>query len=150
MSFKSFLSTVGHDLEKGLDFALKFEPAAEVGLTAAGFGPAAVLLHTTVGVVVSTEQKFQNVSGNGAQKLAQVVQILEPSILSTFAQYGVTLNTSGVQSYINAVVALLNALPPISTSTPTAASGVSVPVGSPSTVATSTTAAVLPPLNVAG
>lgn len=138
MSFKTFLQAAGHDLENGLNFVLKFEPAVEIGLTAAGEAPLAALVHVTAGTIVSIEQKFSNVTGNGAQKLAQAVQILEPSIVSTFAQYGVKIDTAGVQNYINAAVAFFNALPAGAAATPVTqtitANSVSVPIVTPITL----------------
>lgn len=128
MSIKSFLSAVGADFKKGLDFALKLEPAAETALDVID-PPIAALLHVTTATVMNVEQKFTAMgsqAGTGAQKLAEAVQILEPSVISTFAQYGVTLDSSGVQKYINALVALLNTLPPVSA--PAAPVAAQVPV----------------------
>lgn len=153
MSLKSFLSAVGADFKKGLDFALKLEPAVEAGLAIAD-PPIAALLHVTTATIMNVEQKFAAMgtqSGTGAQKLAQAIQILEPTVVSTFAQYGETLNTSGVQNYINAVVALLNTLPASAATlapaapAPTVATSVSIPIVTPITLVAAPTPATEPP-----
>jgi hypothetical protein len=115
MAFKSFLKAVGQDFKKGLDYALKLEPAVEVGLSIAD-PPVAALLHLTTATILSVEQKFAAMgsqSGSGAQKSAQVIQILEPTIKSILAPYGVTVDTEYIQKYIDSIVAVLNLLPAI-------------------------------------
>jgi uncharacterized membrane protein len=128
MSFKSFLTAVGQDFKKGLDFALKLEPAAEVALTIAD-PPVAALLHVTTATIMATEQKFAAMgsqSGTGAQKAAQSIQILEPVVKSILAPYGVTVDTEYMQKYINSFVALLNLLPAFTTPATAVASSAAV------------------------
>lgn len=111
--FISFLEAAGKDIEKGLSVVLPIAQAATPFVTAAD--PAiGGLFSTTVATVVSVEQKFAAMSkqsGSGTQKLGEVTQILAPVILQTFASAGVEIDNSHVSNYINAVVALLNALP---------------------------------------
>lgn len=117
MSFKSFLTAVGQDFKKGLDFALKLEPAAEVALQIID-PPIAALLHVTAATIMSTEQKFAAMgsqSGTGPQKAAQSIQILESVVKSILSPYGVTVDTAYMQKYIDSFVALLNILPAITT-----------------------------------
>jgi hypothetical protein len=117
MSFKSFLTAVGQDFKKGLDFALKLDPAAEVALAIAD-PPIAALLHVTAATIMSTEQKFAAMgaqTGTGAQKAAQSIQILEPVVKSILAPYGVSVDTEYMQKYIDSFVALLNILPAFTT-----------------------------------
>src|ERR1041385_1009604 len=55
MSFKSFLTAVGQDFKKGLDYTLRLEPAIEAGLQIAD-PPVAALLHVTTATILSVEQ----------------------------------------------------------------------------------------------
>ena len=87
--FVSFLSAVGKDFKKGLDYALKLEPAVEAGLAIAD-PPIAALLHVTTATIMATEQKFAAMgqqSGTGPQKSAAAIQILEPVVVSILGQY---------------------------------------------------------------
>jgi hypothetical protein len=111
--FTSFLKSAGHFFKEGLDYALPFAKAATTAISIVN--PAlGALLQTSIATVVSVEQKFTSAGkqdSSGPQKLAEAVTILEPVVVSQFAQYGVQLDTAGVQKYINAVVGLLNVLP---------------------------------------
>ena len=150
MSFKSFLKAVGQDFKKGLDYALKLEPAVEVGLQIAD-PPVAALLHLTTATILSVEQKFAAMgaqSGSGAQKSAQVIQILEPTIKSILAPYGVTVDTEYIQKYIDSIVAVLNLLPAIQPPVPTTA--VAKPATPPITIPAPPQAGPDPVLSNAG
>jgi hypothetical protein len=107
--FESFLKAVGHDFKIGLDHVLPIAQAAVPAVSIINPGVGA-LLQTSVGVALATEQKFAAMgqqSGTGQQKLAEAVSILNPIIKQVFPQFG----DAEVQNYVNAVVALLNALP---------------------------------------
>lgn len=109
--FVSFLSTVGKDVKIVLDDILPIAQAATPFVTVAN--PAiGALMSTTIGVVVSIEQKYASEAGkSGPQKLADVSAIIAPVFLSTFKQLGVEVDNTNVQTFINAIVAVLNVLP---------------------------------------
>jgi hypothetical protein len=112
--FVSFLEALGRDFKKGLDFILPLaEGAGEVAVSifAPALGP---LFNTTVSAVALAEQKATALgaqNGSGAQKLADVVQIAGPVIAAGLADAGKSNDNTAVQSYINSVVAILNAIP---------------------------------------
>lgn len=130
MSFKSFLTAVGQDFKKGLDYTLRLEPAVEAGLQIAD-PPVAALLHVTTATILSVEQKFTAMgaqSGTGPQKAAQSIQILEPLVKSILTPYGITVDTEYIQKYIDSFVAILNLLPAISTTAAPVVAKVAIPV----------------------
>jgi hypothetical protein len=124
MSFKSFLSAVGHDFENGLNLVLgniskiataeapvlaKLDPQA--GALASQI---AALSTQAYGIVVQTEQKFAalgKASGTGAQKAAEAITILTPAVAQVLGLAGQQL-TSSVSAFIEGAVGILNALPP--------------------------------------
>jgi hypothetical protein len=114
MSFVSFLKAVGHDFKKGLNFILPWaEGAGEVAVSlfAPALGP---LFNSTVSAVVLAEQKaaaLGNQAGTGPQKLADVLQLMQPVIAQGLKDAGKDGSTAAVTSYINAVVQVLNAAP---------------------------------------
>lgn len=113
--FISFLAAVGHDIEKGLSYILPIAQAATTGISV--INPAlGGLIQTSIATVINVEQKFAAAnaqSGTGAQKLSDALTILYPAFESQFAQYGVKIDSSHVENYINALVAALNAFPPL-------------------------------------
>lgn len=114
MSFKSFLDAVGKDFKKGLDFVLPWAATAgEAAVTvfAPTLGP---MFNATVSAVVLAEQKAAALGkqiGSGPQKLADVLQLLEPVISQGLADAGKPSDRNAVIQYINAVVAVLNGAP---------------------------------------
>lgn len=111
--FVSFLQAVGRDFEKGLAFILPVAEAA-VPVIAVGNPALAGVLQSSIGVVISVEQKFAAMgkqAGSGTQKLGESVSILYPAFEQIFAQYGVQIDKGNVEQYINAIVAALNAFP---------------------------------------
>ena len=114
MSFKSFLQAVGHDFKVGLRFILPWaEGAGEmaISLFAPALGP---LFNSTVSAVVLAEQKAAALGrqdGSGPQKLADVLQLMEPVIAAGLKDAGKDSSTAAVTNYINAVVQVLNAAP---------------------------------------
>jgi len=113
--FVSFLQAVGKDFKKGLEYILPFAEAASVGISVVN--PAlGGLIQTSIATVIGVEQKFaaaQQQDGTGAQKLSDSLTILYPAFESIFKQYGVEIDKSHVENYINAIVAALNAFPPL-------------------------------------
>lgn len=115
--FVSVMETVGKDILKAWADVVKYLPAVS-GLAALLFpGEAAA----TAGVVNSlsliqqavatVEQKFAAAgaaTGTGAQKLAQVISMVGPTVTQLLSQEGLSVNTSQLTGIINAVVAVLN------------------------------------------
>jgi hypothetical protein len=61
--------------------------------------------------VLLVEQKFAAAgtqSGTGAQKLAEVMQLVEPIVTKLLTAAGITTSTAYIQSLVSAVVAILN------------------------------------------
>ncbi len=114
MSFKSWLTKVGEDFKKGLDFILPWaESAGEtaVSVFAPQLGP---LFNSTVTAVATAEQNFTALgkqSGSGAQKLAAVVQIAGGIIKKGLEDAGKAADDAAVEKYINSVVTILNSVP---------------------------------------
>lgn len=113
--FLTFLDAAGHDFKVGLDHLLPIASAVGNGISVVN-PVLGGLIQTSVATVISIEQKFAAMgqqSGTGEQKGAQALAILYPSFQSLFAQLGVKVNTTQVGNYIAAIVAALNAFPPI-------------------------------------
>jgi hypothetical protein len=114
MSFISVLKKIGQDFKKGLDFILPWAAGAgevAVGLFAPALGP---LFNSTVAAVALAEQKaaaLNTQSGSGPQKLADVLQLMEPVIAQALKDAGKDASTQSVINYINGVVTILNAAP---------------------------------------
>ena len=113
--FVSFLQAVGKDFKKGLEYILPFAEAASVGISVVN--PAlGGLIQTSIATVIGVEQKFAAMGeqdGTGSKKLSDSITILYPAFESIFKQYGVDIDKSHVENYINAIVAALNAFPPL-------------------------------------
>ena len=116
MSFISFLKAVGHDFKRGLDFLL-FNPYVQAAEGVAfnvllpGLGP---IFNSTKAAVVLAEQKAAALGkqdGTGVQKLADVLQIMEPVIAQALKDAGKDSSTESVKAYINSVVQVLNMAP---------------------------------------
>ena|ERR1035437_8663118 len=112
--FVSFLEAVGRDFAKGLHYILPI--AATSGEVAiAAFAPSlGPLFNATVSAVVLAEQKaaaLKQQSGTGAQKLADVLQLMEPVIAQGLADAGKANDKASVVGYVNSVVQVLNAAP---------------------------------------
>ena len=117
MTFISVLEAIGKGFEKGLKWAITyaipveklvatlFPPAAPIAL---GIADATSLLQSAVLMV---EQKYAAAglqSGTGAQKLAEVMLLVEPAVTRLLTQAGIAASTAYIQSLISAVVAILN------------------------------------------
>jgi hypothetical protein len=117
----SVLELVARDADKGLVVAVKYLPEASViaGLLfpgeataiAAGTSVAINVANVIQTSVAEVEAKAKLIPAGltGAQKSADVLVIVEQTVLSQLATLGVkNADTSYVQSLVNAVVALLN------------------------------------------
>lgn len=132
MSFVSVLEAVGKGFAKGLKWAVEYAVPVEklVGLLFPVAAPianevidATSLIQTAVLLV---EQKYAASgvqSGTGAQKLAEVMLLVEQSVTALLAKAGITADSSYLESVISAVVAILNVqgLPASEAATPVAA-----------------------------
>jgi hypothetical protein len=117
VTFSGVLEAIGKGFEKGLKWAVNYAVPVEklVGLlfpaaapVASGIADATSLVQTAVLLV---EQKYAAAgvqSGTGAQKLAEVVLLVEPVVAQLLTQAGIAASTSYIQSLISAVVAILN------------------------------------------
>lgn len=109
--FLSLLKTIGRDF---LKYVIPW--AATAGEVAvAAFVPAlGPMFNQTVSAVIMAEQKYVALGTvkAGPQKLADVLQIMEPVIAQGLADAGKTNSTADVENYINSVVTILDAAPP--------------------------------------
>lgn len=118
MSFKSVLSEVGHDIKKVFDFILPFAASTgsvAVGIFAPQLGP---LYNATVQAVITAEAKWAAIGksqGTGQQKLADVVQSIGPLISQALKDAGKDNSDAAVQTYVSAVVTILNTAPALPT-----------------------------------
>lgn len=123
MSFKSFLSAVGHDFENGLNLVLgdASKIATAEAPVLAALNPQAGALASKIAslstqayaIVVQTEQKFAALgkqSGTGVQKAAEAISILTPAVAQVLGLAGEQLST-GASAFIEGAVGILNALP---------------------------------------
>lgn len=123
MSFKSWLTKVGEDFKKGLEFILPWAQGAgevAVSIFAPSLGP---LFNQTVTAVATAEQNFAALgkqSGTGASKLSAVIQIAGGLIKQGLADAGRASDDAAVQKYIDSVVTILNAAPAPASSAPPA------------------------------
>lgn len=112
--FVSWLEHVGQGFKKGLDFVLHIaetEGKVAVAIFAPALGP---LFNTTVTAVAIAEQNLAALgkqSGSGEQKLALVLQMVQPVIAAGLADVGKANDTEAVTAYIKSVVTILNATP---------------------------------------
>ena len=119
-SFKSILSDIGNGLKKFFGVAVTVAQDAEPIIDIA-FPGIASLYNLTVSEVAKAEAAAvaagqQN--GTGAQKLALVIQAITPVFQQYAAQSGIpsAQQTTTITTWVNAVVATLNAIPAAPTS----------------------------------
>jgi hypothetical protein len=114
MSFKSWLTKVGEDFKKGLDFLLTNPVAVageEVAANMLGVGP---LFNTTKVAIALAEQNLSAVgkqTGTGLQKSAAVVGIAGNLIKQGLADAGMANDDVAVQKWIDSVVTVLKTAP---------------------------------------
>ena len=117
MTFTSILSAIGKGFAKGLTWAVTYAIPVEklVATLFPAAAPAANGLADATSLVQSAvfmvEQKYAAAglqSGTGAQKLAEVMQLIEPIVSKLLTEAGIAASTGYIQSVVNAVVAILN------------------------------------------
>ena len=117
--FVSVLDLVGEDAEKGLVFAVKYAvPVASlVSLLFPAAAPeatgAVTALNLIQNAVLEVKAKSAALPTNltPAQMLADELQLVGPAVIQLLATEKITVNSAQVQSYIQAVVAILNTQP---------------------------------------
>lgn len=119
-AFEGFLKKAGHIAGVVLTDIVKYAiPVASVVAVAdPELAPGVVAFTASVklvqATVISVQQKW-SASGSeaNAQKLADVLEIVEQPVLTMFAQAGVQVDKAYVTNLVNGVVAILNAQPGI-------------------------------------
>lgn len=118
--FEGFLTAAGHAVGVLLADIVKFAlPIAVVlsndpGSLTAGEQAFVEALRMVLNAVILIEQKWASLgAATGAQKLADVLQIVEGPITALFAQAGLLVEATYITSLVNAVVTLLNAQPAV-------------------------------------
>ena len=117
--FITVMEAIGRDIKKAWTDVVPYLPAASAlasllfpgSAQVAGVVNSVSLIEQAVTVV---EQKFVaagSPSGSGAQKLAQVLSIVTPTVTQLLAQEGIAVNQTQVTNIVNAVVAVLNVSP---------------------------------------
>ena len=112
-TLESVLSHIGHDMKVFFTGAVKVAQAAEpfVDIMLPGIAP---LYNATVTAIAQAETASIAAgaqSGSGAQKLAFVISAIDADFQVYAKAQGITYNSTVVESYVNAAVATLNALP---------------------------------------
>lgn len=117
--FEGFLKAAGHAAGLVLADVVKYAlPIATVVSVAVPPGSAAeqafaASLTMVLNTVIVVEQKWSALGSADAQKLADVLQIVEQPMVTLFAQAGFAVDALYVTDLVNAVVALLNAQPAV-------------------------------------
>lgn len=116
----SVLELVAKDADKGLAVVVKFLPEAsviasvlfpsEAPAIVAGTSITITVANLIQSTVAEVEAKAALIPAGltGAQKSADVLQIVSQSVIASLATLKITADTAYVQSLVNAVVALLN------------------------------------------
>lgn len=130
--FISFLKAVGNGFKKGLPVVIKLAQVADVGISVVNPALGGIIA-TSIQTVLTVEQKAAAIAASGGtttgpQKLAETVNTLYPAFEQIFGQYGVKIDNSHVEAYVNAIVAALNAFPALPTP-PEQASKTVLPTG---------------------
>ncbi len=117
-AFEGFLKKAGHIAGVVLTDIVKYaipvasvvavaDPAAAPAVEA--FAASVKLVQATV---ITVQQKWSGAGSTGnAQKLADVLEIVEQPVVTMFAQAGMQVDTAYVTNLVNGVVAILNAQP---------------------------------------
>lgn len=117
MTFTGILESIGKGFARGLQWAVTYAILAEklVALLFPAAAPAVTGLADATSLVQSAvlivEQKFAAAgtqSGTGPQKLAEVMQLIEPIVAKLLTSAGIAASTAYIESLVSAVVAILN------------------------------------------
>lgn len=117
-SFTSILSDIGNALKKVFGVAVKVAAVAEPIVDIA-FPGIANLYNLTVSAAANAETNAIAAgaqSGTGAQKLATVIASITADFEAYATTAGIPFTQATIETWVNAVVATLNAIPAPSTS----------------------------------
>ena len=115
--FVSVMERIGHDIKIAWEDVVKYLPegAALAALLfpaqAAGIAGVVNSVNLIQPAVATVEQKFAamgEATGTGAQKLAQVISIVGPTVTQLLAAEGLQYDQAQITNIIDAVVAVLN------------------------------------------
>lgn len=115
--FISVLEAIGKGFEKGLSFAVTYAVPVEklVAILFPSAAPAVAGVAEATGLiqnaVLLVEQRYGAAgkqSGTGAQKLADALTLVQPTVISLLKQAGVNADPGYVEGLVKAVVAVLN------------------------------------------
>lgn len=108
-----FLTAFGKGFKKVFSVVQPIEAAAAPFITAAfpGVGAAINLVFNSVANIEASFEASGINNQASAQKLATVVNIVEPAVIQLLAKEGIKADTPTVQAIVNAVVSVLNAIP---------------------------------------
>ena len=115
--FVSVMELIGHDVKIAWSEVVKYLPVAaklaELIFPAqtAVIGSAINSVDLIQQAVVTVEQKFAaagNPTGTGAQKLAQVLSIVSPTVTELLTAEKIPVDSAYITDIVNAVVAILN------------------------------------------
>lgn len=116
----SVMEAIAKDADKGLVYVVKYLPEAaalaeilfpaEAPAIAAGSSIALNVTNLIQSAVAEVEAKAKLIpaSMTGAQKSADVLQIVSQTVIADLATLKITANTAYVQSLVNAICAILN------------------------------------------
>ena len=115
--FVSVMETIGNDVKVAWSDVVKYLPAA-AKLAELIFPAQTALIGTAINsvdliqqAVATVEQKFAaagNPTGTGAQKLAQVLSIVSPTVTELLTSEKIPVDSAYITDIVNAVVAILN------------------------------------------
>jgi hypothetical protein len=115
--FVSVMETIGNDVKLAWSDVVKYLPAA-AKLAELIFPAQTALIGTAINsvdliqqAVATVEQKFAaagNPTGTGAQKLAQVLSIVSPTVTELLTSEKIPVDSAYITDIVNAVVAILN------------------------------------------
>ena len=117
MTFTGILEAIGKGFARGLKWAIAYAIPVEklVALLFPAAAPVAIALTdaTTLiqNAVLLVEQRYAAAgtqSGTGAQKLADVMTLVETIVAQLLTKAGIATSTAYIQSLVNAIVAILN------------------------------------------
>ena len=123
--FLSVLEVVARDVDKGLVASAKYFPSlaalatiffpGESAAISAGTGIAVNVVNVIQNAVAEVEAKAAAIPAglSGAQKSADVLQIVSSTVIAQLATLKITAGTAYVQNLVNAIVAVLNVTPAV-------------------------------------
>jgi hypothetical protein len=115
--FISIMEAIGRDAKKIFTEVTKYLPEAATlakllfpaqTATVAGVVNAVGLVQQAVALIEQKYAALGTAAGTGAQKLAEALTIVTPTVTQLLTAEGLPVNSEYIQNVINAVVAILN------------------------------------------